>query len=379
MAVSFNNTLYDSTDAISSNISDTLRLLLESMDFIDHDGSGWFVLLSLCDAASCVTGDRPGRVALVVWMLKLFGSEIKMSGSERHYARLLDYTLNQDTGLAEASGLLLRLGGPKPIDTALDYDHGPTLLHLRVACADSQENIKIVLALRPDIHRWVLGLTMSPGAESPFSLALYSSWAFKNWLNALASIGKGFEQFVTAEIERNQFIHPGWKKETLLNLGTYDYGIAYDFPWVRLCADCAKQFGNVSVEPHWRHFLERIKHGIDPYYSSAEATSEVDEEESAESRSIAESGDNANDPTNVDDVNSEMEAESETGSVSELESGWESEWQPEWQPEWDPGESDPHVYPTTISLESDCVYCPDEVICMNCWLFYIETGTRYQG
>ena len=102
---------------------------------------------------------------------------------------------------------------------------------------------------------------------------------------------------------------------------------------------------------------------------------EVDEEESLAGRSITESVENTEDPTSVDDINSEMEAESEIGSVLELESGWKYEW----QLKWNPGDLDPHVYPTTISLESDCVYNPYEVICMSYWLFYIETGTRYQG
>ncbi|KAI4220415.1 MAG: hypothetical protein LQ349_008094, partial [Xanthoria aureola] len=357
VAVSHNSTLYASTYAILSNISDTFRLLIESMDFMDHDGSGWFVLLSLCDAATCSNGEPAARMALLVWMLKLLGSEIKMSGSERHYARLLSYTLlYQDTGRREASRLLLRLGGSKPMDKPLEYDGGFTILHCHAAYAEDQGGIRVVLALCPDIHPLGHDHEISPEEESPFSLVLYSSWAFEYWLNALASIGKGFEQFLTEEIERNHTIYLGWKKETLLNLGTYNDGVAYVHPSFRPCADCAKRFSGVAVQPHWRHFLERIKHGIDPYYSSAEATSEVDEEESVEGRSIAESGDNTNAPTNVDDVNSEMEAESETGSVLELESGWESKW----QPEWSPGESDPHVYPATISLESDCVYCPHE-------------------
>ena len=371
--MSLDGTLYESTYAILSNISDTFRLLIESMDFMDHDGSGWSILLSLCDATSCLNGEPAARMALLVWMLKLSSSEIKISGSQRHYASLLKYTLWEQDGLAEASRLLLHLGGPKPIDEPPDYDHGFTILHSRAAYSTSQEQIRIVLALRPNIHRLGLDFMVSPGAESPFSLVLYSSWAFEYWLNGLASIGKGFEQFVTEEFERNHTIYPGWKKETLFNLWTYDYGIAYDSLWALPCADCAKKLYGVTIQPHWRHFLERIKHGIDPYYSSAEATSKVDEEESVEDRNIAESGDNTNDPTNVNNVNSEMEAESETGSVLELKSGWKSEW----QPEWTLGDSDPHVYPATISLESDCVYYPDEIICMNCWLFYIETGTRY--
>ena len=346
------------------------------MDFMDHDGSGWFVLLKLCDAATCSNGEPAVRRVLLVWMLKLFSSEIKMSGSQRHYALLWNYTLfHQDiTGLGEAYRLLVRLGIPKPMDIPLHGDRGYTMVHLCALYTVSQEDIRVVLAPRPDIHRLGLDSKVSPEEESPFSLVLYSSWAFEHWLNALALTRKGFEQSVTEEIERNHTIYPGWKKETLLNLWTYEYAIRYVPPYVRPCADCAKMFAAVTVQPHWRHFLERIKHGIDPYYSSAGAISEVDEEESLEGRSMAESVDNTEDPTNVDDINSEMEAESDTGSALELESAWVIEWQPEWQLR----DADPHVYPATISLKSDCVYCPHEVICMNCWLFYIETGTRYQ-
>ena len=219
MAVSSNRTLYECTYATLLNVSDTFRLLIESMDFMDYDGSGWFVLVALCDAASSVRGEPASRVALLVWMLKLFGSKIKISGSGRHYARLLDYTLlHQDTGRAEASRLLLRLGGLKPMDKPPEYDGGYTILHSRAAYAEDQEKIKVVLALRPDIHRLGYNYETSLEEESLFSLVLYSSWAFEYWLNALASIGEGFEQFITEEIERNHFIYPGWKKETLFNL-----------------------------------------------------------------------------------------------------------------------------------------------------------------
>ena len=185
------------------------------MDFMDYDGSGWSVLLSLCDTASCLNGEPAARMALLIWMLKLSSSEIKMSGSQRHYARLLKYTLlDQDTGLAEASRLLLHLGGPKPIDEPLHYDGGYTILHSEAAYAEEKGGLRVMLALRPDIHRLGHDYEMSPEEESPFSLVLYSSWAFEYWLNALASIGKGFEQFLTEEIERNHTIYPGWKKET---------------------------------------------------------------------------------------------------------------------------------------------------------------------
>ena len=73
-----------------------------------------------------------------------------------------------------------------------------------------------------------------------------------------------------------------------------------------------------------------------------------------------------------------MEAESESGSEMELksESESESEFLRYWKPEWELWDSNPHDYPTTVSLQSDCVYCPHDIVCMNCWLFYIKNGTR---
>ena len=377
-----------STYAMLPDISDTFRLLIGSMDFMGQDGNGWSVLYGLCDASCETSGERAAKIALLVWMLRLVSSEMKMCGVERHYANMLNWTLCANTGLSEASRLFLRLGGPKLIDEPVYYDGGYTILHLEAAHAEGQERLDLVLAQGPDVHRLGLDFDMSPAEESPFSLILYSSWGFRDWLDALVIAGKDIEEFVTEEIKRNHNIHPGWEKETLLDLLTYDHVDDY-FPRIfSQCGDCTKEIDVIRVQPHWRHFLERIKHGIDPYYSPVEVSSEVDEEESAESRSMMEAVDNTDDPSDdLDNVDSEMEAESDSGSELEIESESESEsgsesesirrrWEARWKPEWELWDSNPHDYPTTISLQSECVYCPHEIVCMNCWLSYIETGTR---
>ncbi|KAL9037223.1 MAG: hypothetical protein Q9180_003842, partial [Flavoplaca navasiana] len=293
-----NKTLYDITYAMLSEVSDTFRLLLESVDFTDQDGNGWKVLFGLCDASHILNGEPAARMAILNWMLRLFSSDIKTCGVERHYAPLLDCTLlAKGTGLAEASRILLRLGGPELIDKPIDYDGGYTILHIRVAYAEGQENLNSVLAHGPDIHRLGLDSDVSPEEESPLSIALYSSWAFRDWLDAMFTARKSFEEFVTQEIQRNHATHPGWKKKTLLSLSTYNYWFDYDIRRSLHCDDCTKEIIVIRVQPHWRHFLERIKHGIDPYYSPAEARSEVDEEESVEGRSMAKAVDNMDHPT----------------------------------------------------------------------------------
>ena len=363
-----------STYAMLPDISDTFRLLIGSMDFMGQDGNGWSVLYGLCDASCETSGERAAKIALLVWMLRLVSSEMKMCGVERHYANMLNWTLCANTGLSEASRLFLRLGGPKLIDEPVYYDGGYTILHLEAAHAEGQERLDLVLAQGPDVHRLGLDFDMSPAEESPFSLILYSSWGFRDWLDALVIAGKDFEEFVTQEIQRNHNIHPGWEKETLLNLSTYNYVNDYVPRSFWECNDCTQDQCFIKVQPHWRHFLERIKHGIDPYYSPVEARSEVDKEESTGGDSVAEGVDNPDDPTGLEDASSELDAESESGSELEIESKSESKGR--WEPEWEPGHPDPHDYPTTVSLLSDCIYCPHEVVCMNCWLYYIKTGTR---
>ncbi|KAL8834931.1 MAG: hypothetical protein Q9176_007225 [Flavoplaca citrina] len=361
VAVLHNKSLYESTYAMLSDISDTLRLLTDSLDFMDQDGKGWYTLGGLCDASSVTSGERAAKIALLVWMLRLVSSEMKMYGCEWHYAELLSYTLDEDNGLQEASRLLLRLGGPKSIDSIRE-DSGYTILHIRAAFAEGRLNP--VLAQGPDVHRLGCDFEWSPEEESPLSLALYSSRAFADWLDALVIARKEFEEYVAYEIQRNHATHPGWEKETLLNLSTYDYLIDYHpgRPW--WCSDCTKRIWRLAVQPHWRHFLERIKHGIDPHYSPSEASSEVDEEESAEGKSMAEAIDNTDDPTGLDGAGSMLDAESESGSELEIESESSSESESEsewWEPEWELWDLNPHNYPTSVSLLSECVYCPHEV------------------
>ncbi|KAI4202328.1 MAG: hypothetical protein LQ346_002002 [Caloplaca aetnensis] len=365
-AAAHSNNMYLSTYAMLSDISDTFRLLIESMDFIDQDGNGWDVLLDLCDASVSDSGEPASREALLSWMLRLVSSEMKMCGTKRHYAKMLCFILGVQ-GQAEASRLLLRLGGPGSIDSPVHHDGGYTILHLNAAHAEGQEGTSVVLAHGPDVHRSGWELDMTPEEESPFSLVLYSSWGFADWLDALVIAGRGFEEFVTEEMQRNSTTHPGWEKETLLNLATYHYLIDSNPRRSWQCGDCSKKSTSIGVQPHWRHFLERIKQGLDPYDSPAEASLEVDEEESAEGRSTAEAVDNPDDPTEVDDVSSEIEAESESGSELELqaesesESGFEPEYRP-FEPERELWDTNPHDYPTTVSPQSNCVYCPHDII-----------------
>ena len=111
-------------------------------------------------------------------------------------------------------------------------------------------------------------------AESPTSLAMYSSLAFYQWLEGLCTVKTNFESFVDKELERNGMVHLYWEKKTLLHLFTDVRDVRYDSTeisgWIR-CADCRMtlwhdtwehlpcEYDQILIQPHWRHSIERVK------------------------------------------------------------------------------------------------------------------------
>jgi len=338
------------TYATLSGVLDTFRLLNDSMDFSDENGNAWDVLETLCDRTLLVVkspGEIGARVALLLWMLKLSSSEMRICPVRSHLVSMLGWVVpNPYPGLEQASDLLLNLGGAELIDVPPDYT-GYTILQQIVGYAYELESLCSVLSKGPDLYRLSVDYHFTPQEESPTSLSMYSSWAFRDWLDGLDSIQVGLEEFVEQELERNHAVHAGWEKETLLGLFAYNYRTDLDARLDQRCSDCSEWKHHVNVQPYWRHLIERIKQGLDPD-SPAQAGSEVDEEEDADSGSIAEAASSSSD-VSLDDLD-------------ELPS--------------DSDEEDIHGYPATVSIRSDCIYAWHEFICMDCWLWYRNYGTR---
>lgn len=338
---------YLTTYATLPGVLNTLRLLNDSMDFFDEDGNSWQVLVTLCTNADDGHGETEAKVALLLWMLKLSSSEMRIHSIRSRLALILFYVLvTPHLGLEQASNLLLNLGGAELIDAVPDDTDGYSILQLHVVYTESLEGLCSVLSKGPDLYRLGVDHDYTPQEESPTSLSMYSSWAFWDWLEGLDSIQVDLEEFVEQELKRNHAVHAGWEKETLLDLFAYSYRTDLDVGWNQGCSDCSEWISYVYVQPYWRHLIERIKQGLDPV-SPAQAGSEVGEQEDADFESNAEA---ASGPINVSLVD-----------LNELSSD---------------SEEDTHGYPATISLRSDCVYARHEVICMRCWLYYRNNGTR---
>lgn len=350
-----------------SEAIDTFRLFVDSMDFLGEDGDGWRILKNLCIGASNGWQDVNVNVEakILLWMLRLSSSEMKANFIEKNCAQMLYFTLHPDPELVEASDLILRLGGHGIIDTTIGNGDGYTILHRRLVHSLLNDSLSALLARGPNLHRRCFVEFYTPYDETPTSLAMYSSWAFTSWLHELASIGVDTGRFIDQELEQNPEVHDGWEKETLLHL--FEYGDRPDLDragkdagkdWI--CSH-GKSTTVVSVQPYWRHLLERIKKRMHPE-DLIRPISEVDDEEKADSGSMVGAASSWRDPNPPPDT---------TGHVSYVDLDmlpFESE---------ESGECS-SGYPATISLQSDCIYSWDEIVCMDCWLHYKRTGTRRQ-
>ena len=337
---------------------DTFRHLGDATDFLDQDDYGWSVIWCLCDhTASCSRGWSANK-ALLLWMLRQLSFELKMCMTKPDCLGILHYTLRPGPQMEEASDLLLNLWGVGILDEPLDDYQGDTLLHKYVV-GSYNESIRTMLSRGSDPYRRAVQMDFAPHGETATSLAMYTSTAFTTWLEALVDNGYDIEQFTTQELMRNQAVHPGWEKKTLSKL--FEYGCRLDEcgTYSSDCRDCFDIIRGLEIQPYWRHILERIKLGLHP-----EMPDRIDAE-------LLENGSLG--PKGVTELaksssNRHMNARmAEPGEVSKLSSDQEVIWQ-----------EDSHRYPPTVSVQSDCMYNEDEIICTRCWLHYIRTGTRYE-
>ena len=361
------------TSAKHSDFWDTSRLLMDSMDFLNETNSGWFVLSLLindADGRSAKNEAEPAlleaKLAFLLWMLKLFTDEMRAYYTRSRIVYLLIGTLNPHSGLEPVSNLLLKLRDVDVIDVTLNGTDGYALLHHRLAHPWGREWVSSVLAIGPNLHLQGFNENYTPEKESPTSLAMYSLRAFADWLRGLVGIEFDLSTFIDQELASNAFVHPGWDKETLRYLFDYPLRPDLDFgnPWD--CSDCGDSRLGIWVQPYWRHLLERIKQRIDPD-DPFRSDPGVDETQISNIRSGMEaSNDSDHEPgisgsVSLDEFKDDVRSEAKFESESEVELG-----------------SDVHGYPENVPIQSECMYGPNETVCMDCWLHYRRTGTRFK-
>lgn len=350
---------YFTTRAMLAEVFDTFRLFHDLMDFLEENGDGWEVLLLLCEAVRETHGCSEAKSELLLGMLRLSSFELKTNLPDDLCARMLFWVLRPIPKLHEASDLLLSLGGPGIIDRVGREVDAYTVLHERLAYARPGDEVSVVVARGPDLHRQVFDTFYTPYVESPSSLAMYSSRTFAGWVHALVDNEVNLENFINQELEQNSELHPGWERDTLLALFTYDARPDLQVRGDLRCSDCIETIYSVRVEPHWRHFLDTLKEGLQPYHP-VPAGSEVGDNGNAEPGSTGEivrtsSSDRIHEPYTTQNH--------PLNKLDELHCQSRSE-------------DDTSEYSAMTSIASECDYGKHEFVCMDCWVHYEETGTR---
>ena len=342
-----------------SEVFDTFRHLVDSMDFSEEDGDGWEVMKGLSTASD-------GYVAakVLIWMLRLLNFELKTNFVERHFAHMLSsmllYASNPEK--FEASDLLLNLGGHRIINALEGVTHGYAVLHEAMIYTMGEDNVSALAARGPDLHLRAFDTFYTPFEESPTSLAMYSSNKFSHWLRALADVDVDLEKFIDQELELNPEVHAGWEKETLLELFAHDNRPDLDHRRVWTCSDCLWNYFPFGVQPYWRHLLERIKERKHPY-DPVSAVSEFDEDDNVDFGSLGEATCGSTDLTPALDT-----------------TGNDTLFNPNEVPaeEVSDSEADASDNSATTPIGSVCLYGKLEIVCMECWLHYTRTGSRRQ-
>ena len=238
----------------------TLNLFVDSMDFSESLSDGWRILLTLCDQAASIGGNKRDRIEILSWQLRQSSPDIKEHFDKTQCSNLLNYLFYGE--LQETASILLGIDRKEELMNTALAPQGYTILHRRVAFAEV--DLYPYLAKSPRLHIMGRDTNLSPSWETPTSLSMYSSWAFKLWLDALRMLAIEFHDFIIQELEQGPLREFGWNNETLLVLFHLPIRsiIPPRDPGYGRCAICFRDL-HVRVQPSWLQRLERIKESVD--------------------------------------------------------------------------------------------------------------------
>ena len=342
-----------------TDVMDTFRVLMNSIDFSVEDANGWQILIILCWDVLHSHEDLRATCDLLLWMLQILRFELRTYLNRSKYAEMFGKILESDPDLAGAVDLLFNLSDPSIIEANTTGNFSKSfVLQIALARADHEDCVSTVLAQGPNLHRLCFPAGITPYVESPTSLAMHSSMAFGSWLHALVKTGLDIGSFIDQELVQNPQVHVGWEKETLLDLFTHGDRPDLRFKSRLICSDCEcwPEFYGQMKQPHWMHLLEKIKKGL-YLYDPAPTKSNVNEDENADLHSVGNAHNSLTDLTSLADT-TEDDSLGNLGEVlSELRL------------------KDHTIEHSEISqIELD--YGKDETVCDYCWLSYKRTGIR---
>ena len=333
------------------------------MEFWDSNGEGWEVLKWVpLDHGDQSTAEVEATLTFLLWLIRLSSPDIEANYDTESVFELI---LRAHPRIADAVGLLLDLGPPGAIDKLLRPStffasrgamktfegEGITLL-CYLTILQKWDHVHMLLALGANPHQVRLNTHFSPIAESPLSLAMYSSWAFWVFRDALHKVGFDTEEIARQELKQGcPLLDAGWRMETLSGLLEFEF--EPDFEPLRphmnyYCCDCCDGYVvHVEVQPYWQNVLESIKNSTPPQMVS----SDTQDEQPLNGQSHL--------------------AASNRSFLSSITDGSESSHRPAVS-------EDRTTQPDKESLSCETDMIPDrkEVWCIWCWYYYKDNGHR---
>ncbi|MCJ1268825.1 hypothetical protein MMC22_008713, partial [Lobaria immixta] len=116
--------------------------------------------------------------------------------------------------------------------------------------------------------------------ETPTSLAMYSSFVFKEWRDALLRLSINLESFVEDEMQQSPLRDAGWDNDSLAALFHCDIQPGHIPSMLYHCDDCSNWVPSIWVELSWQEWLNRFKQKTNAKISSDHESSEAENDQS---------------------------------------------------------------------------------------------------
>lgn len=338
--------------------TNTCRIFEDSFDFWDETGDGWDIMKLIYDIhPTTSTKEVEAKLAFHSWFIKFSMPDIKPNFSMKFLRMRM---VGSDDRVADAIESLLRLSPPGAlIDLDQSSPSSLSLLSYKIIHGD-WKIVNLLLAWGADPHHVGLSAGYSPIAESPLSLAMYSSWTFWAFRNVLHGRGFDLEDFARQELkERHPLLDAGWQIETLTALLELDF--EPDFGRCKIhreryrCSNCDKHgfWDQIQVQPYWRGVLESTRNGTYPPRSRLDTQDkQPPTSQSHHATSDKDSPISTTEGCESSDDSALLQTEAEAAQSDEESS-------------------------TSGSDTQSTIFDREEVWCIWCWYHFKETGHRW--